>query len=97
MQERGFQWRDNTLTLHIYIQPNAAKDAFTGFHDGYLKISVKAPPVEGKANAQLLQFLSKLFSVSKKDVRLEQGSRSRYKKVVIDSPKQLPDWIAPAG
>jgi uncharacterized protein (TIGR00251 family) len=95
LRDQGFQWRGNILTLHIYIQPNASRNAFAGFHDNYLKISVKAPPIEGKANEQLVAFLSKLFSVPKKAVRLQQGSRSRYKTVSIDNPEQLPDWISP--
>lgn len=97
MQDCGFQWRGNALTLHIHIQPNASKNAFAGLHDGHLKISVQAPPIEGKANSQLILFLSKLFSVPKSAVRLQQGSRSRYKKVVIDNPKHLPDWITHAN
>jgi uncharacterized protein (TIGR00251 family) len=97
VNDRGFQWRNKTLTLHIYIQPNAAETAFAGLHDGYLKFRVNAPPVEGKANAQLTLFLSRLFAVPKKSVHLQQGSQSRYKKVVIDEPRQLPDWIDPAG
>ena len=96
MRDHGFQWRDNSLTLHIYIQPNASKNAFAGLHDGYLKISVKAPPLEGKANEQLVQFMSNLFSVPKSAVRLQQGTRSRHKKVAIDNPRRLPDWITPA-
>lgn len=96
MGDHGFQWQNSKLTLHIYLQPNASKNGFTGLHDGYLKIGVTAPPVEGKANDELIQFLARLFSVPKRSVRLQQGNRSRYKKVTIDAPKQLPDWIAPA-
>lgn len=96
MRSDGFQWQDQTLTLHVYLQPNASKNAFAGLHDGYLKILVNAPPVEGKANTQLILFLSKLFSVPKNAIQLQQGSYSRYKKVVINGPKRLPDWITPA-
>lgn len=48
----------NSYTLNIYLQPGAKQSQIVDRHDGYVKIKVKAPPIEGKANEALIDFLS---------------------------------------
>ena len=54
-----------------------------------------APPVEGKANAELLRFLSEAFGVPQRAVTLVRGETSRRKTVRIAAPKLRPDrdWL----
>ena len=54
---------------------------------------ITAPPVDGKANQQLIQFLSKSFKVSKSQVKLLSGDSSRHKRFCIQSPQKLPSMI----
>ena len=42
------------IRLRILLQPKASRDQIIGLHDGELKISITAPPVDGTANAHLL-------------------------------------------
>lgn len=77
------------LTLHI--QPGAKRTEVTGIHDGALKIRIAAPPVEGQANAKLLDFLKKAFDVSSSQVILRQGSSGRRKVVEIHGSPRSPD------
>jgi uncharacterized protein (TIGR00251 family) len=88
-------WQDGNLILHIYIQPNAAQDAYAGEFNGRIKLKIKAPAVDGKANRQLLLFLSATFGVKQGAVRLLHGDTARYKKIEIQQPQTLPAWIAP--
>jgi hypothetical protein len=71
------------VTLAIRAQPGAHKTAISGvFGEGaeaQLKIAVQAPPVEGKANAALVEFLAKFFSLSRSKVELVQGELNRSK------------------
>ena len=53
------------LLLRLYLQPKASRDQFVGQHGDELKIAITAPPVDGKANAHLVKFLSKQFKVAK--------------------------------
>ena len=85
-----FRWDGEDLLLDCHLQPNASKDAFAGLHGGRLKIRLTAPPLEGKANAQLLAFIGKAFGVAKSQVRLESGDLNRLKRVRIQAPRQLP-------
>lgn len=68
-----FRWDGEDLLLDCHLQPNASQDEFAGLHGGRLKIRLTAPPLEGKANAQLLAFIGKAFGVAKSQVRLESG------------------------
>ena len=46
------------MTLELYVQPGARKSEFAGEHGGRTKIRLAAPPVEGRANEALIEFLS---------------------------------------
>ena len=74
-----------TLTLHI--QPGAKTSSICGIHGDALKIKLAAPPVDGKANAALLEFIAAKLDVSKSTVCLKSGHTSRRKVVEItDAP-----------
>ena len=77
------------MTLHI--QPGARRTEVAGIHDGALKIKIAAPPVEGQANAKLLEFLKKEFDVPSSQVVLKQGSGGRRKVVEIQGSRRSPE------
>lgn len=76
-----------TLTLHI--QPGAKKTEVAGVHGDALKIRLAAPPVDGKANAALIDFLAARLGLSKSQLSLKSGQTSRRK--VLELAVQLPD------
>ena len=71
------------VTLAVRAQPGARKTVLQGIYGegaaAQLKIAVQAPPVEGKANAALMEFLADLFSLSRAKVELVQGELNRSK------------------
>ncbi|MFN4148903.1 MAG: DUF167 domain-containing protein [Rhodocyclaceae bacterium] len=69
------------LTLHI--QPGAKKTEIAGLHGGALKIRLAAPPVDGKANDALIDFLAKKLGAGRTAVELISGLSSRSKRVRI--------------
>jgi len=73
----------NGVTLAVRAQPGAKKTAILGsYGDGataQLKISVQAPPLEGRANAALIAFLAEQFSIPKSAVEIVSGELSRSK------------------
>lgn len=88
-----FQWQGNDLIITCHLQPKASKSEVVGLHDNALKIRIKAPPVDGKANTELIKFLAKEFAVRKNDITLISGELSRHKRVRICNPKALPSYI----
>lgn len=71
------------VELAILVQPRASRTRVLGEHDGLLKIQLAAPPVEGEANAALVEFLGKLLGVPRRQVSLISGDASRRKRVKI--------------
>ncbi len=87
---KHYQWQGQDLLLFCHLQPGASKTEFSGLHGDRLKIRIKAPPVDGKANATLINFLSAEFSVAKNQVIIEQGELGRQKTIRIRSPQKIP-------
>ena len=71
------------IIIMVRVQPNASKSEVTDFRDGVLKVSIAAPPVKGKANQELIKFLSALLGVSKSDLDIVRGATSKMKTVVV--------------
>jgi len=88
-----FRWDGADLLLFCHLQPSAKSSGFAGLHGGRLKIRLAAPPVEGRANAALTDFLASAFAVSKTSVQLEYGMQGRQKRVRIKSPARLPEEL----
>ena len=72
--------------LCAYIQPRAARSEFSGTFRGRLKIRISSPPVEGAANHECIGLLAKTLGVSKSEIGLLRGERSREKAFVISRP-----------
>ena len=89
-----YRWQGDDLILQLHMQPKAKTDDFCGLHGDSLKVRIKAPPVDGKANAYLTKFLAKAFGISKSKVVIESGELSREKRVRIISPDKIPSALA---
>ncbi len=69
--------------LRIHVQPRASRTEVVGWHGDAIKIRVKAPPVDGAANTELIQFLAKRLGVQRRDVTIRSGTTSRTKRIAI--------------
>ncbi len=77
--------RDNSVVLPCWIQPRASRNKIVGIHDGNVKISLTAPPVDGKANAELIKFISRSLKISKGSIDIISGESSRRKLLAVSS------------
>ncbi len=71
------------LVLELHVQPGATRTEFAGLHGERMKVRLAAPPVEGRANEALVEFLAEHDGVPKRNVTIEAGLSSRQKRVVI--------------
>jgi uncharacterized protein (TIGR00251 family) len=78
------RYNSSMATLRFHIVPNAKIDKVAGEHGGAIKIKLRAPAVERKANAALRCFLADQLNISKSAIVLEHGQRSRDKVIRID-------------
>ena len=80
----------------VRVQPNATRSEVLGLKDGCLRVKIAAPPVKGKANQELLRFLSGILKVSKSNITIRKGMTSKTKVIGISglSQEQLMefDW-----
>ncbi|MFC2013317.1 DUF167 domain-containing protein [Chloroflexota bacterium] len=69
------------IAVHVY--PNATNNAVVGYVGGVLQMRVSAPPEKGKANEELVSFLSKVLGVSKSNISIIRGHATRNKLIAI--------------
>jgi uncharacterized protein (TIGR00251 family) len=72
------------IRVDVYVQPRASRTTVKGTHDGCLKIALAAPPVDGAANAELIEFIADRLEIAKSRVRIVGGLSARRKVVEID-------------
>lgn len=73
------------IRLTVRVVPRASKPGIAGVRDGALLVRLQSPPVEGAANAELIELIAKAFGAARRDVSLESGERSKLKRVAIDT------------
>jgi len=74
----------NIAKISLRVYPNASRNEVTGFTDEVLRVKVSAPPIKGKANKELIAFLSRLLGVGRGSVNIIKGHTTRNKVVAID-------------
>jgi uncharacterized protein (TIGR00251 family) len=75
--------KNGTVTFKIRAQPRASKTEMIGEYAGALKLRIAAPPVDGKANEEVIKFFSKLFDVPNRNVEIVSGDSARDKIIRI--------------
>jgi uncharacterized protein (TIGR00251 family) len=71
------------VILEVLVQPRASRTRVVGVHDGRLKVQLAAPPVDGEANAALVDFLADALGARRSDVAIERGESGRRKTVRV--------------
>ena len=76
--------------IEVQITPNATRDEVAGFVAGRWKLKVRAPAIEGKANAALLKFLARTLGLRPNRLRILRGETARIKLLEIQAdPAQV--------
>ena len=84
--------------VKLRVAPGAKKSGFAGvLPDGRVKVSIAAPPIEGRANEALVRFLAQALDLPRRSVRVAHGAGSRDKVVEVDlEPDELAERLAKA-
>ncbi len=72
------------MKIEVKVQPRSSKNAVMRMEDGRLKIKLKAAPVDGEANQELIAYLSSLLKIPKRDIHIASGDTSRNKILSIE-------------
>lgn len=75
---------ENGIEIFLTVTPGSKQNKLIGICENQLKIKIKAPPQEGKANKELIKHLSSLLGVPKSTIALRKGETSKKKVLFID-------------
>jgi len=71
------------VQIAVRVTPRASRSEFAAGTEEHFAARLAAPPVEGAANAALIELVAKVFAVAKRDVTLLAGEKSRVKRLAI--------------
>ncbi len=71
------------VLLRLHVQPRARQQGVAGIHGDALKLKLTVPPVDGRANRELINFLARTLRLAKHDVVIRRGQQSRHKQVLL--------------
>jgi uncharacterized protein len=73
----------------LKVNPRSSKTRLSGLAGDAVKICVAAPPVDNKANREIIDHLSELFGIPRSGIRILSGGSSRLKRVFIAVPQEV--------
>jgi hypothetical protein len=82
---------DGRFRLKLRVQPGAKANGVIGPFQGSLKVKIKAPPVDNKANKELLSYLASLLGMKPNRLQIESGQTGRLK-IIVFSMEDEPRW-----
>jgi uncharacterized protein (TIGR00251 family) len=71
------------IAIDVRVIPRSGRSGIAGTRDGAVLVRLNAPPVEGAANAELIEVLARALDVPKRSVSLLSGERSKQKRVKV--------------
>ena len=71
------------ISFQVKVHPRAKRDAITGALGDALKLSLTAPPVEGRANEACIEFFARLLKVPRSSITIASGQSSRLKVIRV--------------
>ncbi len=75
-------------TILVQVQPSASQNKVGRFADGVLHLRIASPPVKGKANQELIRFLSSILGIARSNLTIEKGATSKRKVISIQGLTQ---------
>ena len=82
------------ITLRVRVQPRASHAGIAGVKGDTLRVRLNGPPADGRANAELIEMLSKTLHIRKTDIEIVRGHTAREKTVAIKGLDKLPEGVA---
>jgi uncharacterized protein (TIGR00251 family) len=84
---------EKSISLSIHVQPGARRSQVVGQHGERLKVAVKAPPLDGRANAAVVELLAERLGVRASLLQVAAGQSSRDKRIELSGAALTPDEV----
>ena len=69
--------------IKVQVVPGASRNEVTGIHGDSIRLKVAAPPVKGRANKELISYLSDLLGIKRDDIEITSGQKTRIKTIAV--------------
>ena len=76
------------IRLKVRVTPNARKNEVVACTEGEIRLKIKAPAVDGKANAALIEYLAELTDVPRSKIEIKAGEKARTKVIELEGPSE---------
>ncbi len=79
----GLREEADGVSFEVRVQPRSSKTEISGIQDGILRVRLTSPPVDGAANRQCIELLSRKMKIPKRAIRIASGEKARRKRLKI--------------
>ena len=79
----GLREEADGVSFEVRVQPRSSKTEISGIQDGVLRVRLTSPPVDGAANRQCIELLSRKMKIPKRAIRIASGEKARRKRLKI--------------
>jgi len=84
MESLSLHAKDSALRFQVHLKPRSARSRVLGVRAGLLDVAVQAPPVDGRANAELVRLLSRALGLPRRAITIVSGQTGRQKWVNVE-------------
>ena len=78
----------NGIIILVKLVPNSSVNKIIDFTDEYIRIKISSPPIDNRANKELISYFSKIFDINKSKIEIISGEKSKLKKVLLLNEKK---------
>ena len=79
----GLREEADGVSFEVWVQPRSSKTEISGIQDGILRVRLTSPPVDGAANKQCIELLSRKMKIPKRAIRIASGASARRKRLKV--------------
>ena len=79
----GLREEADGVSFEVQVQPRSSRAEINGVQDGALRVRLTAPPVDGAANRQCIELLSRKMKIPKRAIRIASGASARRKRLKV--------------
>ena len=79
----GLREEADGVSFEVRVQPRSSKTEISGIQDGILRVRLTSPPVDGAANRQCIELLSRKMKIPKRAIRIASGASARRKRLKV--------------
>jgi uncharacterized protein (TIGR00251 family) len=80
--------KEKSVRIAVQVHPGAKRNEIVRFEEGIWHLKIAAPPTEGKANTELIEFLSEILDISKSRITIVKGTHSHKKLIALQGLTQ---------